>query len=206
MGTRGGVAAGLVACLLLTSCAEGSTREDDPADVELYVQLALDSAWTPSPGSNTRPPPGSVRFALPNGWGQWMQRCMIQSGYDNFDFSRTGGFSNDGQPAKHDGVEGLAWYYCTQQLPWYDTVFTQLTNAELDELYDYYERWLVPCLASHGGGVVELRGRAEFVDGGDGQPGWWNPYLDSVRPASVAAIAAQFWDCPPYLPSRAVDP
>ena len=202
MGTRRRAATGLLTCLLLTGCAATTTTVDDPADVELQVQLALDDAWTPPPGSNARPPPGSARFALPDGWGNWMQRCMILSGYENFDFSRTAGFTNGGQRAKHSGSEGLAWYYCSQQFPQHDTVFTRMTVAQLDALYDYYEIWLVPCLASHGWGAVELPGRATFADGGAGQPGWWNPYLESVRPSSVAGVAAQFSECPPYLPTR----
>ena len=76
---------------------------------------------------------------------------MILSGYDNFDFSRSAGFTNGGQRAKHSGPELLAWYYCSQQFPQYDTVFTRVTGAELDALYDYYEIWLVPCLAALGG-------------------------------------------------------
>jgi len=70
-----------------------------------------------------------------------------------------------------------------------------LSLTQLDALYDYYERWLVPCLAAHGGGVVEIPSREEFVDGGDGAPGWWNPYLESTRPASMTGVIAQFAEC-----------
>lgn len=189
--------------LLLTSCAAPTTNADDPADVELQVQLALDRAWTASPGSNARPVSVQVRFALPDGWGWWMQRCMVASGFDRFEVTLAGGFTNEGRPVEHTGAVGLAWYLCSQEYPQYYTVFARMSSEELDALYDYYEKWLVPCLAAHGGGFIELPSRAEFADGGEGQPGSWNPYLESNRPSSVADVAAQVAACPPYLPDPA---
>ena len=199
MSTRRRAAAGLIACLLLTSCASTATPADDPADVELQVRLALDDAWaSATQGSDARPPDGKVRLALPSGWRYWMQRCMVDSGYDEFDFSLNEGFAGAGQPAQLTGEEGLAWYLCTQQYPEYNVVSSRVTEAELAQLYDYYLSWLVPCIASHGGGVVDLPSRAEFADGGEDQPGWWNPYLSASRPASISLVDEQFEKCEPY--------
>lgn len=190
----------LLACgLVLAGCASAPT--DDPADVSLHLQKRLDAAFNPRLGGLDRPPATPVRFSLPNGWGNLMRQCMNDSGFTDFTYDRFYGFTNAGEQAKQTGEEGLAWYSCSQQLPVYDTVYVEFSDSDLDELYDYYTGFLVPCLGSLGASVTDVQGRAEFADGGEGQPGWWNPYLSVQTPASDADVDLLFAKCEAYPPA-----
>ena len=139
-----------------------------------------------------------MRFALPNGWGFLMQRCMIELGFDAYTYSRIGGFTNGLNRASSVGQEGLAWYHCSQDFPEVDVVHTRLEEPQLAALYEYYATWLVPCLEANGVRVVEVPSYAEFSEPDAGRPGWWNPYLSSERPTSIAAVDEQFEKCEPY--------
>lgn len=197
MRIRGGAAAVLAITLALAGCT--GTPVDDTADVSLHLQQRLDVAFNPDqPGGIDRPPSGPVRFALPNGWGGLMGRCMNVAGFTEFGYDRFYGFTNGGEVATRSGAEGLAWYGCTQQYPEYDTVYVKFTDDELDALYDYYTEYLVPCLASVGATVTSVPSRAAFIDGGDGQAGWWNPFLAVAPPASTADVDLLYAKCAPY--------
>lgn len=195
MGSRG-LAIAIAACLLLGGCA--ASPVDDPADVSLHLQQRLDAAFNPGPGGTDRPAATPVRFALPAGWGALMGRCMNSAGYASFKYDRFYGFTNGGRDADRTGDEGLAWYHCTQQLPSFDTVYAEFNNADLDLLYEYYTEYLVPCLGSLGADVTEVPSREAFANGGEGQPGWWNPYLRVSPPASTADVDLLFAKCEPY--------
>lgn len=185
--------------MLLAGCAP--TGKSAPADVELRALQRLDAAWM-GEGRESRPASRPVRFALPIGWGFLMQNCMNESGFPAFAYSRTDGFTNGLNRASSVGREGLAWYRCSQDFPEFDTVYSELDEQRLDELYDYYVTWLIPCLAAAGAPVGDVPTREEFGNGGDGQPGWWNPFESSERPASIEALDLQFAKCPPYPDSE----
>jgi hypothetical protein len=182
----------LLTCgVALTGCA---AIADDPADVQLHLLHRLDTAFNPGPGGIDRPASGPVRFALPNGWAFLVVGCMKDAGFTTVDYDREDGFIN----VAKTGDGALAWYGCTQQLPEYDTVYAQFDDAELEALYDYYEQQLVPCLGAAGAPVSGVPGREDFAAGGAGQPGWWNPYLGVVPPASTADVDLLFAKCAPY--------
>lgn len=183
----------LTACLALTGCAPSSA---DPADVRLHLLQRLDAAFNPGPGGVDRPAASPVRFALPNGWAYLVVRCMDDAGYPAVDFDREQGFVN----VARTGEGALAWYDCLQRLPEFDTVYADFDAAELDALYDYYATQLVPCLGAAGAPVGAMPGRADFAAGGEGQPGWWNPYLAIATPASLADVDLLFEKCPAYPP------
>ena len=172
---------------------------DDEADVSLHLQQRLDLAFNPgAEGGIDRPAAVPVQFALPNGWGNLMRRCMNNAGFPAFAYDRFYGFTNGGEVADRSGDEGLAWYGCAQQFPEFDTVYAEFSDDDLEGLYDYYTEYLVPCLESLGGSVGDVPDRAAFADGGEGQPGWWNPYLAVAPPASSADVDLLFAKCDPY--------
>lgn len=186
----------IVAAVLLAGCTPVSHSSE--ADVELRVLHHLDESWDPVDRSNTRPASRPVRFALPNGWGFLMRQCMVNSGYVAYTYDTIDGFTNGLNRVNYFGREGLAWYRCTQDLPQYFIVFTKLEPSQLDELYHYYTTWLVPCLEAAGASISDVPSREEFIDGGEGQPGWWNPYLTASRPASISVVDEQLQKCEPY--------
>lgn len=190
----------LAVAAALTGCTAASEpTPDQRADAWHYVQTRLDDEWRGDTRFD-RPSPVASRFLLPNGWAFAMSECMKDAGYLDFDFSVAEGFTNGDDRAARSGLEGLAWYSCGQQLPTYDTVFSEPTDDELDMLYDYYRERLIPCLALEGTAVPSVPTRGQFGDGGAGRPGWWNPYLTARQPASTAVAAALLDSCPPYPP------
>ena len=189
-------AAVVAACLLLAGCTP--VAHSSEADVELRALQSLDKAWVVNDHSNTRPASRPVRFSLPNGWGYLMRQCMVDAGYEAYTYDLIDGFTNGLNRVNYFGREGLAWYKCRQDLPDYFIVHTKLDDAQLDVLYHYYTTWLVPCLEAAGATVSEVPSREAFGDGGEGQPGWWNPYLSASRPASVSVLDEQFEKCQPY--------
>jgi len=182
----------LTLAIALTGCASQPT--DNAADVSLHVQRRLDTAFNPGPGGIDRPAAEPVRFALPNGWANLMRRCMNDAGFSQVNYDREDGFTN----VDDTGEGALAWYHCTQRLPEYDTVFADFTDAQLDTLYDYYVEVLVPCAGAAGATVTELPSRGEFIDGGEGQAGWWHPFLSVELPPSTADVDLLFAKCDPY--------
>ncbi len=176
--------------LALTGCAAApAPTADERAEVATYVRQQLDAAWR-GDGRNTRPATVQPLFYLPNGWGFRMQQCMIDSGYSNFNY-----FEGDG---KRHGEESLAWYACLTKYPTYDTIFSEPSVEQLGELYSYYTDLLVPCLLSKGVPVDGVPTREEFLSGGEGQPGSWNPYLAAPPPASIGLAALLLEQCPAY--------
>lgn len=158
----------------------------------------LDEAWDPPGPGAVRPPSRDVRYVLPDGWGFVMRQCMVNAGYAAYTYDRINGFTNGLNRVDYFGQEGLAWYNCRQDLPEYFVVITELDEPQLDDLYHYYTTWLVPCLQAAGATVAEVPSREEFGDGGEGRPGWWNPYLSASRPASTSLVDEQFEKCEPY--------
>jgi hypothetical protein len=186
----------VVVCVLLAGCTPVSHSAE--ADVELRVLQHLDQSWSVDDDSNTRPASRPVRFSLPNGWGFLMRQCMVDAGYEAYTYDTIDGFTNGLNRVNYFGREGLAWYRCSQDLPAYFIVHTKLEDPQLDVLYHYYTTWLVPCLEAAGASITDVPSRADFGDGGEGQPGWWNPYLSASRPGSTGLVDEQFEKCEPY--------
>lgn len=127
-----------------------------------------------------------------------MRQCMVDAGFTEYSFDRSAGFTNGLARTSNTGTEGLAWYYCSAVLPTYDTLYSPLDDAQLDDLYEYYTEWLVPCLALEGSAVYNVPTRAQFGAGGSGQPGSWNPYLSARLPSTVTVASVLLQSCSPY--------
>ena len=186
----------LTLAIALTGCA--SMPVDDEPDVALHLQQRLDTAFNPDTSGDFRPNNVTVRYLLPDGWDFFMARCMNTAGFEDYSYDRFYGFTNGQKTAVKTGEEGLAWYGCVKEYPLYNTVYTSFTDDQLQLLYYYYRRFLVPCLGALGASVGEMPSRAEFADGGEGQPGWWNPFLAVRTPASTADVDLLFAKCEPY--------
>lgn len=191
------VSATLIACALAGCATAVSPSEDAQADVSKFIRSSLDAEWR-GDGRFDRPSVVAPRFLLPNGWGFAIRECMVDSGFNEYMYDRSGGFSNGVERTSNAGTEGLAWYECVERFPTYDTQFSRLDDAQLEDLYTYYREWLIPCLALEGTTVTEVPTRGQFGDVGDGQPGSWNPYLSAELPASIAVASALLQSCAPY--------
>ena len=188
----------VVALLVLSGCA-GTARPtaEQRADVALFVRTSLDSVWA-GDSRLSRPPTVKQTFVLPNGWGFRMQRCMAETGYTAYTYDQSRGFSNGLERTSNRGSEGLAWYYCNEIYPTYDTRYSEVDDAELASLYDYYDAWLVPCLRLAGFPVLNVPTAEQFRGGGPGYPGSWNPYLTARLPDTTVDTARLLQTCAPY--------
>ena len=191
-------AVALVAVLLLGGCTAAPTPED-PADVELYLQSRLDTAWEQSTGRTTdRPSTAAVQLVLPDGWPYVMNRCMVESGFDGYSYEPKLGFSNAGARRSATGAEGLAWYRCSVSFPEIGDNDAPVSGTELAALYEYYRAILEPCLLIAGSPAADVPTREQFLDGGEGQPGGWNPYLSIELPASSSIVDSLLHRCAAY--------
>lgn len=181
----------MLAVTALGGCATAPPLSPDAAaDIDRAVLVHLDQAWRDLDLHSDRPATGAVRWVLPNGWGITVARCMVAAGYPEYNYSMSGGFT--------DGAQALALYDCIKRYPIYSTVYARLDDAQLTALYEYYSSYLVPCLQSSGARVSAIPSEAEFRSGGEGYPGWWNPYLAIARPTSAAVTELLFDKCAAY--------
>ena len=100
----------------------------------------------------------------------------------------------------------ISEYECRMSYQLTPGVLSLLNEAQLDYLYDYYQRTLVPCLRIRGVEVPEVLTRDEAVDVGRFGAYPWNPYgamsdftRDDVRDSATWAA------CPPFPPDAVFD-
>lgn len=71
-------------------------------------------------------------------------------------------------------AERLVWYRCYAEHPVDPMSSDQIATADqLEYLYDYYTRWVIPCIASTGREVVAIPTRSEYLADDSFQ---WTPY------------------------------
>lgn len=176
-----GRALALVILLALTGCTSHVAPPPyTDAERAAFLEARLDAAWenTDLDGVVDRPDLAAGigdRFAAEN-W-QSLSDCMFETGLTGWGFGESNGgpvfLGNNNDPLPPD-IQ-LAAYTCFAQYP----VTNSFRNILLTEdqklyLYEYYKRWVVPCLGMHGyefhrDFVPTERSFTENV-------GDWNPY------------------------------
>ena len=118
---------------------------------------------------------------------------MAASGVVNWGYDATEGLFIPGDSATTS--EQLQFYWCFEKYPTVDL----LTRAQIDFIYDYYVRWLIPCLESNGYNVMNAPSRRAFRDA-DPSIERWNPYRSLERyPASPGASEMITAKCSPTV-------
>ena len=191
------MAAGFVVFLLAGCATAVPPTQEQRADVSHFVRSSLDDAWA-GDRRLSRPPTVKQTFVLPNGWGFRMQRCMMEAGFTAYHYDDASGFTNGLERTSTAGTEGLAFSYCSELYPTYDTRNSELDDAGLTHLYTYYSSWLEPCLALEGVLVLNIPTAEQFRGGGLGSPGSWNPYLTARLPDTKLDTARLLQTCAPY--------
>lgn len=160
----------LVAALSLTGCV--SAREVPPpmddAKVLAYLEDRVDAAWLNSglDGLVERPTADTADYVANYRLSENYQKfyeCMQDSGITQWGSEdRNGGpLFTSGGGAALTPADQLMFYTCFSASPT-DFGGVQLTDAELDYLYDYYQEWTVPCLLSEGYTVAPAPTREQF--------------------------------------------
>lgn len=198
MGNRCRLVAIIVAaCALLSGCATTSAPQD-PSDVQLYLVARLDAAWHATGSEADRPSTSAPTRVMPDGWPYVMNRCMVDAGFSQYNYSPSTGFTNGAQPRSPVGPEGLAWYQCTMEFPEVGDTSATPTEAQMGQLYRYYTTVLQPCLLLAGSAPSASPSLTDFVGSAWGTPAGWNPYLSIATPRTTALVALEFKRCPPY--------
>jgi hypothetical protein len=88
---------------------------------------------------------------------------------------------------------------CAAKNPPDPSKYSLMGKEQRSYLYDYYVRWLLPCLESSGYRLADAPSRKTFI--GDWlKPGWWSPYDSIGNPPSDAMLARVQDKCPPRPP------
>ena len=172
-----------VAALLvvLTGCSTVSPpppQTDRQAEV-LYAAM-LDRSWI-STGLSERMPRPEIAAESPlsvETWPQAIVECMAEEGFSQVEFhwEPLRGYYldrvRDIESSVLDNAE-VRFFVCVSRHP-IDVRDEELllTRAQLDYLYDYYQRSVVPCLRVNGVELSSVQSREEFAAG----QGSWSPY------------------------------
>ena len=182
----------MTGCALERRAPEGQS----PEVVAAAVEAGLDRQWKLSglegvvvrPRFQPRPVIGAGQ------WASEVGRCMAASGIMNWGYDPDEGLFIPGDTPTTS--EQLQFYWCFERYPTVDV----LTPAQIDFIYDYYMRWLIPCLESSGYDVTSAPTRTAFRDA-DPALERWNPYVALQRyPATAGERAALAARCAPTLP------
>jgi hypothetical protein len=188
----------LVVLFGATGCALEHRAPAGPgaAVISAAVEARLDRQWRLSglegvvvrPRFQPRPVIGAGR------WAPEVSRCLAASGIMNWAYDPDEGLVVPGHAPTTS--EQLQFYWCFERYPTVDL----LTRPQIDFVYGYYQRWLIPCLESNGYNVVGAPSRTAFGDS-DPSTGRWNPYDSLERyPATPGARAALEARCAPTVP------
>jgi len=165
--------------MLLAGC---SSHEPPPsytdAELRAYFDQRVDAAWANSglDGVVDRPviepaelsPDGGQAFA-------GFANCLAETGVDSWGIDeRNGGpvFRGSTGGALRPEMQ-LVFYRCFAEHPSpqnFSNVI--LTDEQREYLYDFYQRWTVPCLESNGYPVSYMPTRSEYLEGTQD----WLPY------------------------------
>ena len=169
------LAVAAVSVLLLTGCV---TAKEVPkpglsdAEVDVYINLQLDSMWNGSDlPEDQRPDSGDVQLVQLEEYGDAYASCMNKRGY--LDYAGEGeGFAGGDPGSAGFGDEELAANMRCSGLVQLDPSSYALNDAQADFLYDYFQSSLIPCLELAGYHVPgPMPTRAEAWQG------WFNPYF-----------------------------
>lgn len=143
-------------CVAVAGCTSHTpppSYTDDERNA--FFEERLDAAWanTDLEGVVGRPDLAAGigdRFAADN-W-QSLSECMFETGLTGWGFGESNGgpiFMGNGNDPLPPDLQ-LAAYICFAENPVTDNYRNiLLTDDQKQYLYDYYKRWVVPCLASH---------------------------------------------------------
>ena len=197
-------AATLALTLALTACStavrppKGATS----AEIDSMIRVELDRQWafTGLEGTVPRPEVEVEEAGSVYGYSEGFWNCMSTAGFESWGFSSDLGLqlsAADGTTSRPTAQQQLDYYLCNARFPGIDT----LTVDQLDFIYDYYARWLIPCLRHEGYSVSDPPSRERFTTEEAEFFYRWTPYSSLVeRPATDAANLALTAKCAPSIP------
>jgi hypothetical protein len=192
MRVRFGVAVAFAASLTLGACSTPPAPglDDDQIARITSQRVSLSSSSTQV----------NYTYVALIDWGGEVTVCMRDAGFDNY--NATAASFVRGGDAEVTPLEEATLNNCLTQVQVDPVDMNILSREQLNYIYSYFERRLVPCLAAHGITVTDLPTREKFLSMIfiDDEFGYapWSPYEGfSSSPQRI------FDDCPPSPPGYA---
>lgn len=171
------IAVALVGVLALAGCVAAPPPGASESEISALQERSLEQTWERT-GLDGDPPavePGPA--VASDAWGQTVYDCVLQQGFvlRGFEWSPDHGASlgaDSGNDVDDPGLQ-RAFYECIAANPRaIDEHTIALTDAQLDYIYDYYLKSLVPCMVLNGFTPSTAPTREEFL----AIRGQWSPY------------------------------
>jgi len=199
-------AAAVVVAALGAATLSGCTTQPLPAgpsdaDVARYYSDLSDALWDGTglgPGVE-RPVIAEVQPITRDVWARRVADCMNNAGFANY-AAQGGGLTSAGAQELQPVEEKLALFSCQELYPVAVSVNEVASDEQLEYVYGYYVRFLVPCLESRGYSINPVPTRASFL--AQRNVGLWNPYWVDISQNS-SSLAALQRACPPMPPGIA---
>ena len=197
------MAAVALVALSLSGCVAEPPPGPSDEDVAAFNQRLLDETWanTGLEGRAERPEVSQGAALDEDEWSTSMAACMADGGIPSFgtSYSAEAGFefvAANGSQDVTDAVQ-LQFYDCIARHPMIPGGFYEvLTDDQLNYIYDYYKKTLVPCMIMNGFTPTTAPTRVEFL----AIAGQWSPYYS----VDVGISSAQYEDieriCGPERP------
>ncbi|GAB3606801.1 hypothetical protein GCM10027413_22100 [Conyzicola nivalis] len=203
---RGGclVAAAAAIVVVLSGCtARELPAGPTEADVDRYYDAIADAHWNALGFDPAVPRPDiEIGFTTAETWAEQVARCLNEAGFDGY--SEQGGtllVTGDATNLEQSAEEKLANYRCQIAHQVRPVAGQILSAAQLEYVYDYYVRFLVPCLEARGEEITDMPDRESFL--AESFVGAWSPYWSSIS-ADREEFARLRVECPPMPPGIAV--
>ena len=197
------VALAALVVVTVSGCSATTAPPVGPSEAELNerVHAELDRQWklTGLDGIVPRPEVEVEKISSIDGFSEEFGQCMTDAGFTGWGVSEAG---LDMASVNPDGAattpeQQLAYYGCTARFPGVD----KLSVAQMDFVYDYYQRWLIPCIEQQGYEVIGAPSRDDFYASRE-QTGWqWSPYSGLTHPPTTnEGYASLQRACRPTIP------
>jgi hypothetical protein len=181
-----------------TGCSATRRLPDGPSEAEVRaaVKERIDRQWMLSGLDGVRPRPLiAVQKVQQSGqWNPELGVCLREAGIRDWGYSPHEGLRI--QNAVANPEQQMMMYICFARYPAVDV----LSTDQIDYIYDYFVRWLVPCLELHGYQVGDAPTRAIFAARAVAGDGLWNPYHALTRfPGSPEEQSRLLEECQPTV-------
>lgn len=180
-----GAAALAAVVLLVSGCTPPPPDVPGPSTEQLseFSQKQLALLWDDMtvPEGLNRPRIEPIRTISNAEYGTVINECL--DGFRDRDFRNLYGhelIAEQPQSVQGGLNETVSWYVCSAQYPFDPTGAGLFSTEQLEYLYDYNRRWVVPCMVLYGYDVGEIPKRADFVKQGLGGT-IWSPVNDLYR-------------------------
>jgi len=184
---RGLVTCGMVltGALLLSGCTPPPPDVPGPTTEQLadFTQQQLAQLWDDMtvPRGLERPRVEPIRTISNAEYGPVINECL--DGFRDRKYRNLYGhelIAEQPLPVQAGLNESVSWYVCSAQYPFDPTGAGFFSVQQLDYLYDYNRRWVIPCMVLAGYDVGEVPDRSDFIRRGVAGS-LWSPLEDVYR-------------------------